>query len=551
MSGPARIVARIAPRTHDPSRPDPAQAGPAPPSRLGNVGLAGPLLVGGALAACIALRFLARSDLWLDEALSVNIARPSFAGLLDALRRDGSPPAYYFLLHGWMRLVGTGDHAVRTLSGIISVLTLPVAWVVGRRVGGRAVGWGVVLLLASSPFAIRYASETRMYSMLVLGALLLYLAWTEALRRPAAGRLLILAATTALLLLTHYWAFYVVGALFGVTGVRVLRGVKGDRRAAALTLAAIACGAIPFLPWLPSFLFQLHHTGTPWGKPPDLKSLRSSLQAWTDSGKLAGIVLGWMLVLLAATAVFDRRPESAAGEPAPGDARDLCLVVLGTFALAIVAGRLFHVSFAARYTSVVMPLFLLLAALGLRSFPARSRWIVMGVAVGCGMAVAIANVNLKRTQTGDVARVLRSRATAGDLIVYCPDQLGPGTSRLAPADVPQTTFPGFGAPGLVDWVDYKQRYATASPAAFAREAERRAGSGRIWLVYSGRYNVAGRPCARLTKQLAALRPPQKPIVRPNYHAYENAWLLLYAPASSHGTREMQRARSLSPEGRAR
>src|SRR5205823_11701225 len=102
-------------------------------------------------------------------------------------------------------------------------------------------------------------------------------------------------------------------------------------------------------------------------------------------------------------------------------------------------------------------------------------------------------------------------------------------SRLAPADVPQTTFPEFEAPGLIDWVDYKQRYTAASPAAFAREAIRRAGSGRIWLVYSGRYNVAGRPCARLTKQLAALRPPQKPIVRPNYHAYENAWLLLYEP----------------------
>jgi hypothetical protein len=42
--------------------------------------------------------------------------------------------------------------------------------------------------------------------------------------------------------------------------------------------------------------------------------------------------------------------------------------------------------------------------------------------------------------------------------------------------------------------------------------------------------VAGAQCARLTKELAALRPPQKVVLRPDRSAYENEWLLLYEPS---------------------
>jgi hypothetical protein len=125
----------IAPPQRDP--PTPSRSGPQPEGgsriRLRSAGTA--LAVGSVLVVAIALRFLARSDLWLDEALTVNIARLPVPRLLDALRHDGSPPLYYLLLHVWMSWFGTGDTAVRALSGVVSVLALPVAWVVGQRVG--------------------------------------------------------------------------------------------------------------------------------------------------------------------------------------------------------------------------------------------------------------------------------------------------------------------------------------------------------------------------------------------------------------------------------
>ena len=93
-----------------------------------------------AVAAGVALRARSSSDLWLDEALSVNIARLPLRDIPAALRHDGAPPLYYVLLHLWMRLFGTSDGAVRALSGLFSVATLPVLYLAGRRVGGRRVG---------------------------------------------------------------------------------------------------------------------------------------------------------------------------------------------------------------------------------------------------------------------------------------------------------------------------------------------------------------------------------------------------------------------------
>src|SRR5207245_7219627 len=122
--------------------------GAAPPEVVVVGGRISWLTVGVAvvLVAGVLLRFFTRSQLWLDEALSVNIARLPVSRIPDALRHDGSPPLYYLLLHGWMALVGTGTLAVRALSGLVAVITLPVIWIAGRRLGGRPVAWVATLL---------------------------------------------------------------------------------------------------------------------------------------------------------------------------------------------------------------------------------------------------------------------------------------------------------------------------------------------------------------------------------------------------------------------
>ena len=115
--GSASVSETVSPLPRAPSGGDP------PPERTAPIEII--VIALGAVALGVVLRFVTRSPLWLDEALSVNIARLPLGDIPEALRHDGHPPLYYFMLHGWMQAFGTGDIAVRALSGVLAVVALP------------------------------------------------------------------------------------------------------------------------------------------------------------------------------------------------------------------------------------------------------------------------------------------------------------------------------------------------------------------------------------------------------------------------------------------
>ena len=190
-------------------------------------------VIGAAVAVVIGvvLRFWTTSHLWLDEALSVDIARLPLGDIPNALRHDGHPPLYYFLLHGWMSLFGEGDAAVRSLSGLFGVLSIPLAWYAGRRAGGRYTALAMVALLSVWPFAIRYATETRMYSLVICLVFAGYLLISNALERTTVPRLIGIALVTGALLLSHYWAMWLIGSAVLVLAWRAWRRSGEDRKA--------------------------------------------------------------------------------------------------------------------------------------------------------------------------------------------------------------------------------------------------------------------------------------------------------------------------------
>src|SRR5262249_50916397 len=135
---------------------------------------------GGAIVA----RFFVPSPLWLAEALRVNIAMLPLGQIADALRHDRHPPLYYYLLHGRMALVGARDPPAPALSGLLSLAALPPHDLAGRRIAGPRLGWLAVAALSLSPYFLRYGSETRMYSLIIVLVLAGYLVVTAALERP-------------------------------------------------------------------------------------------------------------------------------------------------------------------------------------------------------------------------------------------------------------------------------------------------------------------------------------------------------------------------------
>ncbi len=491
----------------------------------------------------LVLRVLQRSPLWLDEALSANIAALPLGDIPGALERDGHPPLYYVLLHGWQEVVGEGDLAVRLLSAVIGLALLPLAWSAAGRIGGRRAAWAALVLVALNPFVLRYSTEARMYELVMVLALAGWLVADHALRRPDPPRLAGLALITAALLWTHYWGLWLCGAAGVGLAVRAFlahrAGLPARRRASLRVAGSLAIGGALFLPWIPTLLYQSAHTGTPWAEP-SIPTEVAAVSLVDLGGGVAGesILLAMALVLLVALGLF----------AAPGtgtridldlrtrpEVRRLALLVLGTMVVAGLIAYPANAAYATRYFSVVAPMVLVLAGVGAaRIGGAVSFRIVLAAVLVLGTVSGVRTaVSRPRTQAREVAEAIEERAAAdpGALVLICPDQLGPALSRELPDDVEAVTYPRFEAPGLVDWVDYEERLEGVSPEAFVAEALERAGDRDIWLVWSGTYRTHEGTCEKVADTLQGSRPEGSAVVLANGANFEQAYAYLYpAPA---------------------
>jgi hypothetical protein len=516
-----------------------APRGPAPVSRVERVAVC------VVVAAAVVVRFVTTSHLWLDEALTVNISRLPLGDIPEALRHDGHPPLYYFVLHGWIAVFGHTDVAVRALSGLFGVIALPLGWLAGRRLGGQFVAWAMLLLLAVSPFAIRYSTETRMYSLAMVLVLVGYLLVRDALERATGWRLVAIAVVTGALLLTHYWALWLAGAVLVALGLRWWRWDAADealdpegRRRLVVVGAAVAAGGLLFLPWLPSLLYQAAHTGTPWAPPlRPVQAMAIMIEDFGGGAQGETVLTGFVFAALFALGLFGRnrgrfRIELDWRTVPP--ARSEALVCGLALAIGVAVGFLSSTTFQSRYAALFLPLALLVAAVGLAAFGDRlSRGIAALVVIALATAGAYLNVTSDRTQAAQIASAIRAGAQPGDVVVYCPDQLGPSVQRLLPDGFEGFTFPDFGPPDRVDWVDYAERSARSDPDTFVDELVQRVPEDQtIWLVVASTYRTLERQCADVASLLGSARPGSSVLVADNGTDFYEHGSLVRAPGST-------------------
>jgi hypothetical protein len=491
-----------------------------------------------AAAVGLLARFVTSSPLWLDEALSVNIAGLPLGDIPGTLRRDGHPPLFYLLLHGWMRQVGTTDDLVRAFSGVWAVALLPLTWVAAARVGGRRAAGCAVVILALSPYAVRYGTEARMYAMVSVLALAGWLLADAAWRRPALAPTVGVAACASLLLWTHYWALLflaVAGGLLIVVALRAHRAADRARRGAALRLlVALAAAGLSFGPWVPSLWYQRVHTGTPWARASRPAELLSTLALDLGGGGTGEAnALGWSMLVLAGVGAWLHcpRPWSLTMDlrsPRNAAAGGMAVLTAGTLVLGGVAGLVTGAAFASRYAAVVLPFVVVLAGLAVAEMRPRllgvGTLVVISALAGLGV---VRNATVARSDSRRNAEAIAAVARDGDLVVYCPDQAGPATARELGNDLEQVTFPTFGSPVLVDWVDYEARNAAVSPEAFAREVLTRAEGRTVFLVYSVAIHTHRETCPAVLEELARSRPAE--VLTSASPAFEPAGVVRFAP----------------------
>jgi hypothetical protein len=478
------------------------------------------------------------ADLWLDEALTVSIARLPLDELRAALERDGAPPLYYVLLHGWSAVFGAGDVAVRSMSAVFAAATVVTCWFAARRWFGPTAAWLTAIVTIASPFVIRYATEARMYSLEMFLVACGLLVVPRALERPTAARLAVVALLTAALVYTQYWTFSLIGVV-GLVLVVVAVIDHTRRHACVRVIGAIVVGLILFLPWLPTFLEQRAHTGTPWGEPvlPGIP-IGETFLGFAGGHEQEGWLLLLVVIPLVLMGVFARPVDGRRLEVdlrAQPAARWIALVGAATLVVAVSVNYLAGQAFEERYSALVFPFFAVLVGRGLSTFTdERVQVGAIVVVVALGFGGGIRNLLTQRTQAADVARVLAAEAQPGDLVLYCPDQLGPAVERLFPvrdSRPRQLTYPAFTGPRFVDWRDYQERLDAADPGEFAAEALARAQDGTIWLVTGPGYPNHHGACEALSDRLADVRDRTVRVL-PDEEVFEKPGLQQFVPTDS-------------------
>ena len=124
-------------------------------------------LIGGGLRVLM----LAKNGLWLDETFSVWLVNHSVSDMLQwIVKIDQHPPLYYLLLHYWIALKGDTPYDVRLLSALFGAATIPIIYLIGKRMSDAIMGLAAAVIMALSLFNIYYAQETRMYTLLTFNA---------------------------------------------------------------------------------------------------------------------------------------------------------------------------------------------------------------------------------------------------------------------------------------------------------------------------------------------------------------------------------------------
>jgi hypothetical protein len=334
------------------------------------------LLCGVALLA--RLPFLTES-LWFDELWSTNVMLSDVPRWLRTMARDVHPPAYSTLMFAWVHVWGDSEISIRTPPLVAGIGTLVLLYLIARRLGGVGMALVVASMFALSPAAIWYATEARQYSVWVFCTTLA----AYALLREHEGRSAAWRRVYGLSLLLaqgmHYYTFFLIVAL------SVLALVARPRTKWILRANLIVAG-----------IFFLYLTFKLIVLPPELNQGRTFGYAeftrlfgvWFPQGHTLDLDLPgplteglkWFYLVvfcLGAVALARHCCHDAGGWRGPESITLIFLLapVLGVFGTSCV----FQVGYKERSLLLVLPFYLMVLGLALRTIPIR--WAYAGAVV--------------------------------------------------------------------------------------------------------------------------------------------------------------------------
>src|SRR5919204_6123989 len=380
-----------------------AQPGPALPTPQFAAGVA-------ACAVAVGVFLFVQLTAWPpheDETLALFAGRKSFSGMLHTvLAQRGGAPLHFVI--AWLVVhAGGGLTALRVVSALLAVASVPVVALLSSRLAGRTVALATTVLVSGSWILLFHGVYARMYTLFLLTSALSFLALLRALDGGGRRRWALWGAAILVTIATHPYGALVLAA----QGVYALLRRERVREAAA-AFGAVVLVAVPF--WRTDLvLAHRFDVGVGGGRGKLGAPWRVAEYLWQVAGDFSA---GWSFVLVGVLAL------AALGLwrlwVLRRDAAVLSIAVFAVPAAALTLARLgSSTSPESRHLIFALPFFSTLVGAGVVEV-ARRRWpfaqtaAVLVLAALVGTEVAWANRRTPPLFAGQPSEVVKARTRA-------------------------------------------------------------------------------------------------------------------------------------------
>jgi hypothetical protein len=439
------------------------------------------------VAAAAILRFhaLGQKSVWIDEGVSIEMARLDWYNFVRILwRHEANMALYTLLLRCWLPF-GDSERWIRTLSVLPALATIPAVYVLGRKLFDARVGLMAGFLLTIHAFHVRYSQEARSYSLFAFLSVLSCIYFLKFLEHPSSRNRKGHVLTSVLAVYTHFFAGLLIVAqwlslkLLDRSELESLAKKNWRQTAIAIfpLLVFVATTGVGVLRWIPR---------------PGLTSLYVTSIYFTGGG---GNRLLWLYAAACALALIPILPSIFQFLRMSWNSWRFIFVAIW---LLFPIAATFLISqwkpcFLARYFIFTLPALTLLAAAGI----ARLRWrVLMAGALLLFAAWALPAVYLgysKDLDTGRedfraASRYILDHAHSGDgILFYQPIGRMPYEyyrSIIAAPAYPTVVYPAYGQA-----LTFRDFYAGKPPDAVLSAVASQ--YPRVWIVLTHNMLASG------------------------------------------------------------
>src|SRR2546421_10380636 len=308
------------------------------------------------LAASLRFATLGAQSYWFDEAQAAHELHLSFGSMLSSMTaHETNPPLYFLLGWVWAKVFGTSEVGLRSLSALAGTAVVPITFLCGRELVSARAGIVAAALAAVNPFMIWYSQEAREYMLLALLCGASLLCFARAQREPSPRNLAWWAVFSALALLTHFFA----GFLVAPEAIWLL--YRARSRASVIAAGSLAVVQLSLLPFL-----STHASG----------SLLGFIRATPLSMRIQQVPVAFGLGTLYQSSIVSYGLLAAAV---------LVAVLIALLVIGADSDQLSGAGLAAAIAAVVLLVPLLVALLGGDYYAARAlmpAWVPLAVLIG-------------------------------------------------------------------------------------------------------------------------------------------------------------------------